>query len=219
MKSFSNTPSFNELPKIIPVFPLNGSIILPGADLPLHIFEERYRQMVSSSLKSNRIIGMIQPSESGNIDLYKIGCIGRIVSFKETNDGRYFLTLNGICRFEFVKEINNEQAFRSAEVSYESFHIDYTENQENTKIFDREKVFPLLKKYFSKSQIDIDMETLETFSDDTIIQSLSMSCPFEPSEKQLLLEAKNIENRGELFLSLVEIAISLQINNDSKSLQ
>ena len=218
MQNFINTPSLNNLPKVVPIFPLTGSILLPGTELPLHIFEERYKKMFSESLKGERIIGMIQPLESPvEKELYKIGCIGRIVAFKETIDGRYFFTLNGICRFELVNEVYSNKNFRSIEVNYDNFVNDYEIKEESNNIIDRKKLIPLLKKYFSMYQLDIDIKTLEKFSDDAIIQSLSMSCPFEPREKQLLLEAKNIEERSKLFYSLVEISVNSQNSINQKS--
>ncbi len=221
MQSFTNTPPIKNLPRIIPIFPLQGTILLPGTDLPLHIFEERYKTMFSESLKGDRIIGMIQPLDmSPGNDLYKIGCVGRITAFKETTDGRYYFTLNGICRFELIDEYKSSNDFRLIEVNYEKYDFDYDTKNDLDNIVDRNKLIPLLKKYFTINQIDIDIENLESFSDDAIIQSLSMSCPFEPREKQLLLEASNIIERANLFYSLIEISVNSQnIANQKSTLQ
>ena len=209
MNNFINTPPIEDLPKVIPIFPLEGTIILPGTDLPLHIFEDRYKRMFAESLSNDRIIGMIQPSDSSmKNDLYKIGCIGRIIGFKETNDGRFFFTLNGICRFELVNEIETKKGFREIEAAYDKYNSDYNFNQTSDELIQRDSLIPLLNKYFTKHQIEIDIKSLESFSDNAIIQSLSMSCPFEPSEKQLLLEAKDIKERANLFYSLIEISVN-----------
>ncbi|PPR79491.1 MAG: Lon protease 2 [Alphaproteobacteria bacterium MarineAlpha2_Bin1] len=221
MHNFTNTPSLKNLPRVIPIFPLQGTILLPGTDLPLHVFEERYKNMFSESLKGERIIGMIQPLDtSSGKELYKIGCVGRITAFKETVDGRYYFTLNGICRFELINEFKSSKDFRLIEANYENFNYDYDIKDMSDHIIERGKLIPLLKKYFTKYQIDIDIENLESFSDDAIIQSLSMSCPFEPREKQLLLEAKNITERANLFYSLVEISVNSQnIVNQKSTIQ
>ena len=209
MKNFANTPPINDLPRVIPIFPLKGTIILPGADLPLHIFEDRYKKMFVESLKNDRIIGMIQPSDSlMEHDLYKIGCLGRIIGFNETNDGRFFFTLNGVCRFELVNEIESNKDFRTVEAAYDKYDSDYNLNQDFEELIQRDNLIPLLEKYFTKHQIELDLKSLESFSDNAIIQSLSMSCPFEPNEKQLLLEAKDIKERANLFYSLIEISVN-----------
>ena len=154
----------DDLPKILPVFPLSNFIIFPRTTVPLNIFEPRYIQMIDQSMKDNRIIGMIQPKKTGALkkpDLHKIGCAGKITSFNETDDGRYLIILSGICRFKIIDEVNNDNLFREFEVKYEDFSSDLVEKQDEIKFSDLKLIFKNLKSLFKKQGYEINWKELE----------------------------------------------------------
>ena len=187
-----------DLPKKIPVFPLSNFIIFPKTTVPLNIFEPRYIQMIDDSMKSNRYIGMIQPKKTGDLkkpDLHKIGCVGKITSFNETEDGRYLIVLNGICRYENISEINSDKLYRECEVNFEKFSNDLIEKKEQVKFSDLKQVFNDLKKLFEQQGYQINWKDLEKQSVEQTINTLSMASPFTLEEKQILLETKNLIDR------------------------
>ena len=185
----------NDLPKKIPVFPLSNFIIFPKTTVPLNIFEPRYIQMVDDSMRSNRYIGMIQPKKTGDLKkphLHKIGCVGKITSFNETEDGRFLIELKGLTRFKNIKEIKTEKKYRVLEVSYESFYQDLINEKEEIKFSDLELIFKDLKSLFEKRGFIINWKALEKQSLDETINALAMASPFTLEEKQILLEAENL---------------------------
>ena len=187
-----------DLPKKIPVFPLSNFIIFPKTTVPLNIFEPRYIQMIDDSMKSNRYIGMIQPKKTGNLkkpDLHKIGCVGKITSFNETEDGRYLIVLNGVCRYETISEINSDKLYRECEVNFEKFSSDLIEKNEQVKFSDLKQVFNDLKKLFEQQGYQINWNDLEKQNVRQTINTLSMASPFTLEEKQILLETKNLVDR------------------------
>ena len=187
-----------DLPKIIPVFPLSNFIIFPNTTVPLNIFEPRYIEMVNDSMKTNKLIGMIQPKVSKNnslLGLYNIGCVGKIISFKETEDKRYLIELKGISRFEIIKEIKSEKKYRECEVDFTKFNEDTENKKEDIKFSDLELIFEDLKSVFEKRGFIINWKNLETQSLDEIINALAMASPFTLEEKQILLETKNFSTR------------------------
>ena len=187
-----------DLPKKIPVFPLSNFIIFPKTTVPLNIFEPRYIQMIDDSMKSNRYIGMIQPKKTGNLkkpDLHKIGCVGKITSFNETEDGRYLIVLNGVCRYETISEINSDKLYRECEVNFEKFSNDLIENNEQVKFSDLKQVFNDLKKLFEQQGYQINWNDLKKQNVRQTINTLSMASPFTLEEKQILLETKNLVDR------------------------
>jgi len=187
------------LPKTIPVFPLSNFIIFPKTTVPLNIFEPRYIDMINDSMKSNKLIGMIQPKKSSNNQLipilHSIGCLGKIKSFSETNDGRYLVELKGLIRFEIVKEINTSKKYREFEIDFKNFYHDLNEKKENLKFTDLELIFKDLKSLFEKRGFIINWKELEKQSLDETINALAMASPFSLEEKQFLLEAKNLDIR------------------------
>ena len=188
-----------DLPKHIPVFPLSNFIIFPKATVPLNIFEPRYIDMINDSMKSNKIIGMIQPKTSLNknniSELHEIGCLGKITSFKETEDGRYLIELKGIIRFRNIEELNTENKYRVLNVDYENFFQDLKNEKEDLKFSDLELIFKDLKSLFEKRGFIINWKALEKQSLDETINALAMASPFSLEEKQILLEAKNLDTR------------------------
>jgi len=188
-----------DLPAQIPVFPLSNFIIFPKATVPLNIFEPRYIDMINDSMKSSKTVGMIQPksSTSGNNvpELHEVGCLGKITSFKETEDGRYLIELKGLIRFENIKELKTEKKYRILNVNYENFIQDLKSEKEDLKFSDLELIFKDLKSLFEKRGFIINWKALEKQSLDETINALAMASPFSLEEKQVLLEAKNLDVR------------------------
>ena len=189
----------SELPQKIPVFPLSNFIIFPKTTVPLNIFEARYIDMINDSMKSNKMIGMIQPktSKSDKIipDLHEVGCLGKITSFKETEDGRFLIELKGLIRFQTINEIKTEHKYRILEVDFKDFHNDLNEKKEDIKFSDLELIFKDLKSLFEKKGFVINWRALEKQSLDETINALAMASPFSLEEKQVLLEATNLDIR------------------------
>jgi len=187
-----------DLPKTIPVFPLSNFIIFPHTTVPLNIFEPRYIEMINDSMKTNKMIGLIQPksNDDGSIPgLHKIGCLGKIINFKDTSDGRYMVELNGIIRFEITREIKDTKPYRVCETSYDSFELDLTPEKKKLKFSDLESIFKNLKLLFEKKGYIINWKSLEKQDLNETINALAMASPFSLEEKQILLESKNLEVR------------------------
>ena len=187
-----------ELPNRIPVFPLSNFIIFPKATVPLNIFEERYIEMVDDSMRGTRMIGMIQPKKTLNNsvpELHEVGCLGRITSFNETEEGRYFIIINGLNRFKIVNEISNNKLYREFNISYDEFENDKKLNGEEIKFSDLELIFKNLKKLFQKNGYIINWKEIEKQNLEQTINTLSMASPFSIEEKQALLETKDIASR------------------------
>ena len=189
----------NNLPNTIPIFPLSNFIIFPKTTVPLNIFEPRYVDMINDSMKSNKFIGMIQPKNSNNNQsepiLHDIGCLGKITSFKETEDGRYLIELKGLIRFKILQEIKNSKTYREYEIDIKNFNHDLEEKNENLKFSDLEMIFKDLKSLFEARGFIINWKELEKQSLDETINALAMASPFTLEEKQVLLEAKNLNTR------------------------
>jgi hypothetical protein len=188
-----------DFPKIIPVFPLSNFIIFPKTTVPLNIFEPRYVDMINDSMKSNKFIGMIQPKKIINEFtppvLHKIGCLGKITSFKETEDGRFMIELKGLIRFNLIQEIKSNKKYREYEVDFNDFDKDLDEKKEQIKFSDLELIFKDLKLLFEKRGFIINWKELEKQSLDETINALAMASPFSLEEKQVLLEAENLKIR------------------------
>jgi Lon protease-like protein len=188
-----------ELPKILPIFPLSNFIIFPKTTVPLNIFEPRYIDMINDSMKSNKLIGMIQPKRTAeNLSppiLHNIGCLGKITSFRETEDKRFIIELKGLIRFKILKEIKTSKKYRECEVSFDNFNHDLEDKKEDLKFSDLELIFKDLKSLFEKRGFIINWKELEKQSLDETINALAMASPFSLEEKQILLEAKNLSVR------------------------
>jgi Lon protease-like protein len=198
-------PEFDSLPDMLPVFPLDGVLLLPGGQLPLNIFEPRYLAMVQEALKTDRLIGMVQ-SRGATHDLYTTGCAGKIVAFTETEDGRFLITLKGLCRFQIIREYPMHlNGFRRVQPSWSPFRADLDPVGELN--IDREKLCALLQSYFSMEGMSCDWSMIDEASDDRLITCLSMACPLDAGEKQALLEAACARTRADLFMTLLEMAI------------
>ena len=205
----------NHLPDKIPVFPLSNFIIFPRTTVPLNIFEPRYIDMIDDAMKSNRIIGMIQPKKSDqNIpSLYNIGCAGKITSFNETNDGRYLIVLNGISRFKIVEELKNDKLYRECSVSFDNFQNDYEKSTEEIKFSDLELIFKDMKSLFIKEGYLINWKDLEKQDLNQTINTLAMASPFSLEEKQILLETTNLNERKKKLEEILSTYVVDNFNN------
>jgi len=207
-----------DMPNKIPIFPLSNFIIFPNTTIPLNIFEPRYIQMIDDSLKTHKIIGMIQPKKTGKLkkpDLYSIGCMSRITSFNETDDGRYLILLNGISRFKIINEVTSNKLYRECDVSIDEFVDDLENKQQEIKFSDLELVFKNLKSLFKKQGYNINWKDLEKQSLDQTINTLSMASPFSLEEKQILLESKNLKIRKEKLEEILKTYILDNFNNNT----
>ena len=208
-----------QLPKTISIFPLSNFIFFPQTTVPLNVFEPRYIQMVDDAMKGDRIIGMVQPKKSNQTIpvLYNVGCAGKIISFNETEDGRYLIVLDGISRFKILEELNNDKLYRECKVNFDNFSNDINNQKEEIKFSDLELIFKNLKSLFNKQGYTINWKELEKQSLDQTINALSMASPFSLEEKQVLLETINLNERK---LKLEEILKTYTFDNFSnKTLQ
>jgi uncharacterized protein len=198
-----------DLPDTIPLFPLPGALMLPRTRLPLHIFEPRYLVMLEDAMKTpHRLIGMIQPRQAPNGEkkLNAIGCAGRLTQFSETEDGRYMVTLSGMSRFRLTREVQGFTPYIRAEISWDGFGRDMGGAEED-KGFRREAFMKLLGRFFASRELSTDWDSLKEADTELLLNSLSMLCPFDPEEKQALLEAPTLTTRRETLVTLMEIAV------------
>ena len=206
-----------DLPKKLAVFPLSNFIIFPKTTVPLNIFEPRYIDMINDSMKSNKFVGMIQPKVmknfNNNQELHKVGCLGKITTFKETDDGRYLIDLKGITRFKIIREIDSNKKYREFEVNFEKYLHDLNEEKENLKFSDLELIFKDLKSLFERRGFIINWKALEKQSLDEIINALAMASPFTLEEKQVLLEAQNLHARKSRIAEILSTYNHDQYNN------
>ena len=186
------------LPKIISVFPLSNFIIFPNTTVPLNIFESRYIEMIKDSLNTNQMIGLVQPKTNDNnsiLNLHNVGCLGKITKFKDTSDGRYLIDLNGLIRFNIVKEIKSNKLYRTFEITFDNYKNDLDKNKETAKLAGLDKIFKDLKSLFEKKGYIINWKSLKNQDLSETINALAMASPFTLEEKQILLESKNLEAR------------------------
>jgi uncharacterized protein len=199
--------TFEKLPVRLPIFPLAGVLLLPRGQLPLNIFEQRYLTMIEDALASDRLIGMVQPKSGGCTPVYEIGCAGRIVNFAEAEGGRYLVTLTGLCRFKIGEEVIGTAPYRRVVPDWKPFQSDM-EIHGGTVAIDRARLNRLLKSYFRQQEMSCDWDKVDIAADADLLTALAMICPLKPSEKQALLEASDVRTRTELFMTMIEMAIS-----------
>ena len=201
-----------ELPNKIAIFPLSNFIIFPETTVPLNIFEPRYIEMIKDSMKAEKMIGIIQPkknSRHSETDLHNVGCLGKITSFDESEDGRYLIVLSGLSRFKLLKELKNNKLYRECEISFDEFKDDRASNKENIKLTDLKIIFSNLKTLFQKKGYIINWEELKKQDLNQIINTLAMASPFTLEEKQALLETQNLLSRKK---KLHEILITYSLD-------
>ena len=200
--------NIDDLPPLIGVFPLTGVLLLPRGNLPLNVFEPRYLALVEAALTGNRLIGMIQPTEHEEKtlkpQLSAIGCAGRVTGFRETDDNRYLITLTGICRFRVIEELVSDTPFRQVAADYAPFAGDLAEGGDGE--FPRERLLAALNDYLTRRDLKADWRSVMNAPAETLVNALAMLCPFEPAEKQALLEAPSWPERVTTLLALLEMA-------------
>ncbi|MCE2516906.1 MAG: LON peptidase substrate-binding domain-containing protein [Alphaproteobacteria bacterium] len=211
MKRNALEPDLDNLPRTIPIFPLNGALLLPGGRLPLNIFEPRYLSMVSDALSSpHRMIGMIQTNDASSQDeaesmLYTVGCVGKLSSFEETPDGRYLISLDGLIRFTVDQEIESIDGYRRANVTYDRFTHDLELSPPN---FDRDRLLSALRTYFDLKGFTADWDAIKSCDSEKLVTTLSMICPLDNEDKQALLESLTTSSRADTLSTLLEMANS-----------
>jgi Lon protease-like protein len=203
--------SFTDLPANLPLFPLPGVVLLPRGALPLNIFEPRYLKMVDDALKGDRLIGIIQPSEDPDRvlkpSLSAVGAAGRIVSFRETDDNRYLITLSGLCRFRLTGETSGDTPYRIGNCDFSAFASDFAESSEEGD-FPRDRLMAALKSYLNTRDMKADWKSVISAPPEALVNALAMTCPFEPAEKQALLEAPSFDERVSTLVAILEMARS-----------
>jgi uncharacterized protein len=212
----------SELPATIPVFPLPGALLLPRGQLPLNIFEPRYLAMIDDALKGERLIGMIQPDDPDaramHPSLYKTGCVGRIIQFQETGDGRYMITLNGVSRFHLNEEVRVTTPYRQYRVDFSAFAADFTPNAGADQV-DRESLLRALAAYLKANKIEADWAGIEDAPTEALVNGLCMMSPYGTREKQALLEAPDLRARADMLVAVTEISLAETKGNGEKPLQ
>lgn len=214
-------PTYEDLPAILPVFPLAGVLLLPGGKLPLNIFEKRYLAMTRDAMASGRMIGMIQPtglgqSESGPA-LFPTGCVGRIVSFAETDDGRYMINLHGVIRFRITQELNLVGGYRRVMPDYQSFRADLTDAVIAMDDIGRARIMKALQRYFQANNINANWDAIKKMDDVALVNTIAMSCPFAPTDKQALLESEGLVARGQMLAALLEMGAIVKTGDPDDS--
>ncbi len=210
-----------DVPEIVPVFPLPCALLLPRADMPLNVFEPRYVAMIDEAIRTNRLIGMIQPDDKAGPcargpSLRKVGCLGRIVSFAETGDGRYLVTLTGVARFRILEEVDAGTPYRQCRISSEPFSVDFAGEEEE---IDREAVLCAFRAYLKAHKLAADWDTVDRASNEMLVNALAMMAPFGPAEKQALLEAPSLRARAETLIAITQMTLAEKRGGGARSLQ
>jgi len=212
-----------DLPQMIPVFPLDGALLLPRGELPLQIFEPRYLNMVDDVMGGDRMIGMIQTRPGGDPQrpaLAEVGCVGKITSFAETADGRYLITLTGVCRFAPGEELVLKLPYRQVRARYDAYECDLGPDDDDLAAPDaRERFSRALKRYLNRRELDLDWETAKAAPLAALVNSLAMGLPFDPQEKQALLQAPDLAARFDTLTVLLEIDAAEGADDESPPLQ
>lgn len=212
----------SDLPREVAVFPLSAALLLPGARMPLNIFEPRYLQMVDEAIAGTRLIGMIQPALDGGTradgepELCPVGCLGRIISLSEAGDGRYLITLGGVCRFRVAAELETQKPFRRVTIT--PFLADLTDEGSGAEV-DRPALLRAFRAYLEANDLQADWESVSRAENATLVNALSMMAPYGPAEKQALLEAPDLKTRAETLIAITEIALARNKDDFGSSLQ
>ena len=212
----SKTIPPSALPEELPIFPLTGAVLLPQARLPLNVFEPRYLAMIEDAMGKGRMIGMIQPSnadDEGTPPLYSVGCMGRITSFNETEDGRMLIVLSGQCRFRVAEEMQVGRLYRSVKPDWKPYLSDLSEME--APDIDRARLIDLLQIYFKQNAISVDWNVVQSAPNDVLVPTIIMICPLAPNEKQALLEAEDFTARARMLAMLLEMAVMPQTEREA----
>ena len=211
--------SITDLPEVIPVFPLDGAVLLPAGALPLQIFEPRYLNMVDDAMAGHRLIGMVQTTPGGDRikpRLASVGCAGRITTYSETGDGKYLITLTGVCRFRIGAEMATTTPYRQVQAEFAPFQADLEPNGDDLE-FERVPFLAALRRYLDLRGLGVDWEAVTAAPGPALINSLCMALPFDTGEKQALLEAPSLEERRVALAALLEIGAALASRLDDDS--
>jgi Lon protease-like protein len=208
-----------DLPQVVAVFPLDGALLLPHGQLPLRIFEPRYLNMIDDAMAADRVIAMVQTRPGGDAahpHLAAVGCLGRVTSFAETGDGCYLITLTGVCRLALREELPQRLPYRQVRADYSGFESDLSPVGDDDG-FDRLRFLRALKSYLDRRGMDVDWDAAKTAPGEALVNSLAMLLPFEPAEKQALLEAPGVDDRREALIALMEIDTAGRSGEDEPS--
>jgi len=218
-----NVETLDTMPETLPLFPLAGALMLPRGQMPLNVFEPRYLDMVDAALRSNRLIGMIQPMDQAAEDdtipaLFPVGCAGRITQFVEAEENRYIITLTGLCRFRLVKELVCDTSYRQARIAYDEFADDF-EARKGEEAVDRADLLRTLKAYVASEELEINWREVNSAPTEALVNALSMMCPFGTREKQALLEAQDLSARAAILVAMTEIELARRDDGSATGLQ
>jgi uncharacterized protein len=211
----------SDLPKTIPLFPLAGALLLPRTDLPLNIFEPRYLLMIEEAMKAERVIGIIQPQGSSDLNqpaLESVGCAGRITSYSETDDGRLLVTITGVCRFAIVDELDVATPFRQASVDYRPYAVDFV-SETGARSVNREQLITAFRQYLEANDMSANWTEVEAVSTEVLVNTLSLLAPYPARDKQALLEAPDLKSRADVLVALTELALAKTSNGTSRRMQ
>jgi uncharacterized protein len=214
----------SDLPDVIPVFPLPGALLLPRGQMPLNIFEPRYLAMIDDALRSgHRLIGMIQPDESGSAhqhqpNLYEVGCVGRITQFAESGDGRYLIQLTGVARFRLEEELNVDTPYRQCRVIYVPFMDDFTPRKGEDEV-DRDSLLHALADFLKANDLKADWDGIKNAPNEALVNALAMMSPYGTAEKQALLEAPDLKTRAEILIAVTEMDLAKKRTSGDTGLQ
>lgn len=212
-----------DLPGVIPVFPLRAALLLPRGEMPLNVFEPRYLQMIEDAVRGERIIGLIQPDPESAEDedrpaLVRVGCAGRLTAFAETGDGRYLVTLTGVARFRIVEELTATTPYRQVKADFAEFALDLAPGEGQEEV-DRDALLKTLKDYLTANSLEADWDGIRRAPNEALVNALAMMSPFGPREKQALLEAPDLKSRAEILVAVTEMDLARARGDASSSLQ
>lgn len=209
------------LPETIPLFPLAGALLLPRTDLPLNIFEPRYLLMIEEAMKGERVIGIIQPHDStddAKPELESVGCAGRITSYSETDDGRLFVTITGVCRFTILEEVETRSPYRQARVDYRPYAVDFV-SETGARSVNRDQLIKAFRQYLEANDMSADWNEVEAVSTEVLVNTLSLLAPYPARDKQALLEAPDLKSRADVLVALTELALAKSSSGPSRRMQ
>ena len=210
MTGYIAATTADEMPGVLPLFPLSGALLLPRGQLPLNIFEPRYLAMIDDALRTHRMVGMIQPDPEAGDErppLFKVGCAGRITQFAESGDGRYILTLTGVSRFAMIEEVAAMTPYRQGRIDFQAFASDFKPREGEEQV-DRDGVLKALRDFAEENHLQIDWDSINQAPNEALVNALSMMSPFGPREKQALLEASDLRGRAEVLVAITEIELA-----------
>lgn len=203
-----------DLPETLSLLPLRGAVLLPRAHLPLPLLDLSHLAVITEALHAEQIIGLVQPSviptdEHDELNFFSVGTAAQVIDINELDEGRLIVTLKGLCRFDIVEEIESDSPLRKVRVSYLRYENDLV--QETDLNIDRARLGRALKPYFQLLDVTPNWDEIDTTSNEKLINTLTMVCPFEPNEKQAVLESPTLKEQSQVMTTLIEMA-NLELN-------